>query len=389
MAFWFLKGGGIVSATGLESFSEGQQSFPKDFLSVVAVYSFKLLLCGLSRNQETRRCPPVLQPWESRQYLGTTLGRVRGWWWLEELLGEPMGLVFQALPETKSTRGQPSVCAAIAPRSKDCVLRWASSVCQLQRGHHAKSTPSLLQKEGSPAAAPLEISEEVRAKLEERPQTSVEGGAMYTGQWLGAKRHGHGLYIAADGGKYEGQFVDDQAKGQGTYIAANGSTYNGQWQKDRAHGHGKYVHADGSTYEGEWYCDEKSGHGVESWTDGSKYDGEFLHGVKHGRGVYTTSTGLGYDGQFRQDKMDGEGCYRFVDGRTYKGQFRKSHLHGQGLMQWPDGSRYEGQYQNDLKHGEGSFYWPDGRTLHGQWQNGKHPSESGHSARATWFDSMD
>eukprot|EP00434_Breviolum_minutum_P042836 symbB.v1.2.038145.t1/scaffold5837.1/size23234/4 len=127
--------------------------------------------------------------------------------------------------------------------------------------------------------------------LVERPETEVEAGAKYKGQWLGSQCHGKGVLTRPDGSSYEGYFQNGRAHGYGKFKAANGNVYEGDWYQDRAQGQGTYTHEDGSTYIGQWLQDEKSGKGMEKWADGSKYEGEFLQGSKHGQGTYTAANG--------------------------------------------------------------------------------------------------
>eukprot|EP00435_Cladocopium_sp_Y103_P023857 s121_g5.t2 len=128
-------------------------------------------------------------------------------------------------------------------------------------------------------------------ELVERPETEVEAGAKYKGQWLGSQCHGKGVLTRPDGSSYEGYFQNGRAHGYGKFKAANGNVYEGDWYQDRAQGEGTYTHEDGSTYVGQWLQDEKSGKGMEKWADGSKYEGEFLQGSKHGQGTYTAANG--------------------------------------------------------------------------------------------------
>eukprot|EP00403_Amphidinium_massartii_P012579 CAMPEP_0178416990 /NCGR_PEP_ID=MMETSP0689_2-20121128/24347_1 /TAXON_ID=160604 /ORGANISM="Amphidinium massartii, Strain CS-259" /LENGTH=380 /DNA_ID=CAMNT_0020038349 /DNA_START=164 /DNA_END=1304 /DNA_ORIENTATION=+ len=149
------------------------------------------------------------------------------------------------------------------------------------------------------------------ADLEERPETIVEGGAKYVGQWKGSVRHGYGVITQPDGSRYEGVFHEGQAHGEGKFVASNGNRYEGQWVGNRAHGEGTYNHNDGSTYKGQFAEDEKSGKGVERWADGCTYEGEFHFGCKHGHGIYkSNSQTIVYDGQFHNDKMEGLGTYK-------------------------------------------------------------------------------
>eukprot|EP00929_Paragymnodinium_shiwhaense_P119100 TRINITY_DN90989_c0_g1_i1.p1 TRINITY_DN90989_c0_g1~~TRINITY_DN90989_c0_g1_i1.p1 ORF type:complete len:386 (-),score=69.09 TRINITY_DN90989_c0_g1_i1:132-1289(-) len=209
-------------------------------------------------------------------------------------------------------------------------------------------------------------------ELVERPETEIDAGAMYKGQWQGTQFHGKGRLSLQDGSIYEGYFVKGRAHGYGKFVAQNGDIYEGEWDRDRAHGRGKYFHGDGSQYDGEWCQDEKCGTGTEMYSDGSCYIGQFLHGSKHGQGTYKSPTGeVTFKGQMEHDKMHGDGTYHFSDGRIYQGQWSQGQMSGDGEMRWPDGSVYRGGMRKDLRQGVGMLRWPDGRMYKGQWVDGK------------------
>ncbi|CAJ1440293.1 unnamed protein product, partial [Effrenium voratum] len=106
--------------------------------------------------------------------------------------------------------------------------------------------------EGVASALPAADSEKLQEELVERPETEVEAGALYKGQWRGSQCHGKGLLTRPDGSSYEGMFQCGRAHGFGRFKAANGNIYEGDWHQDRAQGHGTYTHEDGSTYVGQW-----------------------------------------------------------------------------------------------------------------------------------------
>eukprot|EP00929_Paragymnodinium_shiwhaense_P027885 TRINITY_DN16269_c0_g2_i1.p1 TRINITY_DN16269_c0_g2~~TRINITY_DN16269_c0_g2_i1.p1 ORF type:complete len:365 (-),score=27.86 TRINITY_DN16269_c0_g2_i1:193-1287(-) len=227
-----------------------------------------------------------------------------------------------------------------------------------------------VQPRSLPAAASFMHMDEASSELVERPDTEIERGIWYQGQWRGRMRHGQGRLRRPEGSVYEGTWIDNRAQGYGVFTTADGSRYEGQWHQDRAHGSGKYAQADGGSYDGQWDHDQKSGQGTESFADGAWYQGGFFQGSKHGAGLYKKN-GMRYDGEFRNDKMEGHGNYRFADGRLYVGSFVGGHMNGQGTTTWPNGSKYIGHYVADFKEGEGRFEWPDNRRYDGQWKKGK------------------
>lgn len=63
--------------------------------------------------------------------------------------------------------------------------------------------------------------------MEKRPETVLQDGSKYTGEWLGTKKHGYGVKLWQDGTRYEGQWLNDKANGQGTLRHADGDEYTG------------------------------------------------------------------------------------------------------------------------------------------------------------------
>ena len=48
---------------------------------------------------------------------------------------------------------------------------------------------------------------------------------IYTGEWKGNVRHGHGVQIWPDGAKYEGSWENGKANGKGKFIHVDGDIY--------------------------------------------------------------------------------------------------------------------------------------------------------------------
>lgn len=185
-----------------------------------------------------------------------------------------------------------------------------------------------------------------RSDLVEKPEKTVQGGALYTGQWMGEHMHGQGSLKRSNGQVFTGNFEFSCAHAYGVWSDPTGASYEGQWERNLKHGSGRYVHADGTTYDGEWHHDTKSGTGTEIWADGASYTGQFLSGCKHGHGKYVYSDKQGkecsYDGQWCNDQMEGEGIYHFADGRCYRGQWQGGRMTGQGTIDFPDEESEEG-----------------------------------------------
>lgn len=83
-------------------------------------------------------------------------------------------------------------------------------------------------------------------------------GAIYTGQWSGGRRDGHGT-LFFDGGVFEGQWRKGSAHGDGTVHFKNGDQFKGQYQNNRKCGHGTYRWADGAEETGEYKQGQKQG----------------------------------------------------------------------------------------------------------------------------------
>jgi hypothetical protein len=64
---------------------------------------------------------------------------------------------------------------------------------------------------------------------------TFDSGAVYTGQWEGQRRSGHGVQVWPTGARYEGQWIDDKANGTGRYCHPNGDVHEGEWRLGRAH----------------------------------------------------------------------------------------------------------------------------------------------------------
>lgn len=209
-------------------------------------------------------------------------------------------------------------------------------------------------------------------------------GGKYSGEWMGATRHGQGVQVWPSGMSYNGQWSRDAAEGQGRFSHRCGDAYEGAFQNNAAHGFGAFRHGDGSSYIGSWVDDEKHGIGEETWVDGTSYCGQYREGMKSGEGRFVWSDGSTYEGQFLSDEVHGEGAYVFASGMRYQGQWAMKKMHGRGAFVWDDGRTYVGDYTDNLKHGHGIFKWPDGRIYEGQWAfgsqhgNGRFTRSSGH-----------
>ena len=195
--------------------------------------------------------------------------------------------------------------------------------------------------------------------------------AVYSGDMLNGKQHGHGIQEWKDGARYEGEWENGKTNGYGTFYHIDGDIYKGYWKDDKANGKGVYTSKEGVKYDGEWVNDCQEGYGIETWSDGSEYKGNYKNGKKDGYGEYFWSDGSQYSGYWVNNNQEGQGKYIWPDKKSYEGSFKNNKLQGLGHYKWPDGRDFVGQFNNGKKYGLGRYIWPDGRVYTGFWENGK------------------
>lgn len=94
--------------------------------------------------------------------------------------------------------------------------------------------------------------QEVKIDQVTNRQKKYKDGSIYTGDFLGDKRHGNGKLIFPDGGIYEGEWLDDHPHGYGERRHPDGSMYKGQFVKGIAEGYGEFSHGERGLYIGQW-----------------------------------------------------------------------------------------------------------------------------------------
>lgn len=171
--------------------------------------------------------------------------------------------------------------------------------------------------------------------------------AVYRGEMLNGRHHGHGSFTWPDGEQYIGEYVNGEAAGQGVYKFTNGSRYEGNFKEDKFNGHGVLEFANGDRYEGEFGDDMFNGHGVFSSAKGNRYEGGFVDNL-----------------------FSGQGVFNFANGDRYKGAFENDRFHGKGLFTWSNGNSHEGEYRVGKPHGFGVYFTDDVETMRGNWHNG-------------------
>lgn len=97
------------------------------------------------------------------------------------------------------------------------------------------------------------------AQLQKKKEVKLSDGSIYTGEWMGDIRHGHGKLVFPDGGVYRGQWQNDKPHGSGTRTYPDGSKYTGQYVDGLQHGYGEFSHSGIGLYIGQWKNDLKHG----------------------------------------------------------------------------------------------------------------------------------
>ena len=67
-----------------------------------------------------------------------------------------------------------------------------------------------------------------------------KSGAVYTGNFTGGKKSGHGTFWWPSGLQYTGEYVENKRHGYGVQLWPDGSRYEGDFWEDLRHGYGKH-----------------------------------------------------------------------------------------------------------------------------------------------------
>ncbi|XP_032929947.1 radial spoke head 10 homolog B2-like isoform X2 [Catharus ustulatus] len=113
-------------------------------------------------------------------------------------------------------------------------------------------------------------------------------GNTYRGQWKKNLRHGYGkMKWLTDNQEYVGQWECGIQHGFGihTWILTRTemsqyslwNEYKGEFVKGERHGHGLFIYADGSIYSGEWVHNKRHGKGIFVLKNGQALEGEFVN----------------------------------------------------------------------------------------------------------------
>lgn len=272
--------------------------------------------------------------------------------------------------------------------------------------------------------------------LLERKTYTYQSGAVYTGEFKGAKRHGRGHWKHPDGEVYEGQYEENRQHGWGVYVfGKTGKMYIGQWIRGMLHGRGAYFFNSAKTayYVGEYADDKKSGEGYymyennvltcQTWKGGElvaereataaervlcsieldsierttrPFAPQILGALPASLEVknFQFPSGATYCGQFSGTKKFGQGFWSHPEGDWYEGQFEANRHQGWGVyVSGRSGKKYVGQWRGGLMHGWGVYFFTAQETefFVGQYVEDKkhgiglyHYAESGQSKEQLW-----
>lgn len=255
-------------------------------------------------------------------------------------------------------------------------------------------------------------------------------GGIYTGEWRGGFRDGHGLMIWSDGARYEGEWKYGKPSGKGLWKHIDGDSFYGMWKYPYFVGNayliintGKEIASLKDGYEWLWYkhyqmkanlrsnptspkhielinnletrlieiesslyeikvsckpdlckfreSEEDSANWlIHKFADGSRYIGEWKEGLRDGLGRQIWLNGDIYEGTWKEDKQHGLGRNIWTDGSWYIGSYQSNSKFGLGEYYWEDGTRYIGEWCNNCMEGAGIYTWPDGKCYRGEWLRG-------------------
>ena len=161
-----------------------------------------------------------------------------------------------------------------------------------------------------------------------------ETGMTWSGPCVGGKASGEGTlqWFRNDrpAGRYQGEYLTGRRHGKGIWWAANGDLYDGGWKDDEPAGRGVLRFAAGGRYEGEFRSFRFHGQGAWRGPTGDRYEGGFANGEFEGRGTLTYADGGSYAGDFQAGEFQGMGELRVASGEIFAGPFVQSRPHGVG-----------------------------------------------------------
>ena len=174
---------------------------------------------------------------------------------------------------------------------------------------------------------------------------------------------GSGSQRFPDGTVYTGDFVGGLRQGHGRYRSSLGAVYDGEWSEGQRCGRGMERYPIGNVYEGQFVMDKREGLGTMWYPGGDTYEGFYKAGKKEGRGKYRSASGALYEGEYKADLRDGQGKERYPDGSIYEGGFKAGKRSGLGTMRYASGDVYVGPWKRDLRDGKGTFQYAGGARV--------------------------
>ncbi|XP_065668917.1 uncharacterized protein LOC100200535 isoform X2 [Hydra vulgaris] len=227
-------------------------------------------------------------------------------------------------------------------------------------------------------------------------ETSFEydDGSVYSGFFLGSKRHREGTMMWPNQMTYKGEWEDDERNGYGTLEYTSGELYEGQWKNDKQDGFGTFIDANGDSVSCKWKNGQRHGEAIINYKNGDVFNGFFVNDNIEGIGELKCINGLYYKGKWRRNLKHGKGNLKLPDGSEYSGYFYRDKYHGKGKLTYSNGSYYTGDFERGERCGEGSYIIPGGVSYVGQWMHdmkngkGKMTYENGDEYDGTWYQDM-
>ena len=145
-------------------------------------------------------------------------------------------------------------------------------------------------------------------------EDSVEGGYVYTGEFINNKKEGFGTIVWKDGSKYQGEFKDNQINGYGMIQYPDNKFYQGEIKNARMDGYGEFFWNNEKRYIGNYKNDKRNGFGIFIFKELEPPNPILLNPNKKDSILYNYSAYIGF---WKNGNMDGFGMKVKFDGIKY------------------------------------------------------------------------
>ena len=135
-------------------------------------------------------------------------------------------------------------------------------------------------------------------------EESVEGGYVYTGEFINNKKEGYGYIVWKDGSKYQGEFRNNQLNGYGIIKFPENKYYQGEVKNGRMDGFGEFFWNEEKKYIGNYKNDKRNGFGVFIFKIFESKNPTLLNSTKKNNVLKNYSA---YIGAWKNGNMDGFG----------------------------------------------------------------------------------